>query len=82
MQDQTQGIAVPELPKGGGAIQSLGGGWGGVGTSGAASFSIPLPVSPGRGYAPPLVLNYHSTVSNGVFGIGWSLSLGLSLIHI
>ncbi len=76
MQDQTQGIAVPELPKGGGAIQSLGGGWGGVGTSGAASFSIPLPVSPGRGYAPPLVLNYHSTVSNGVFGIGWSLSLG------
>lgn len=76
MQDQTPAIALPALPKGGGAIQSIGSGWGGAGTSGAATFSIPLPVSPGRGYAPPLTLNYRSTVSNGTFGIGWSLSHG------
>lgn len=76
MQDQASAIATPALPKGGGAIQSIGGGWGGVGTSGAASFDIPLPISPGRGYAPPLTLNYRSTVSNGLFGMGWSLSLG------
>lgn len=76
MQDQTPAIATPALPKGGGAIQSIGSGWGGVGTSGAASFDIPLPVSPGRGYAPPLTLSYRSTVSNGLFGMGWNLSHG------
>lgn len=77
MQDQSAGVALPELPKGGGAIQSIGGGgWGAIGTSGAASLEIPLPVSPGRGYAPPLSLNYRSTVSNGLFGMGWSLSVG------
>ncbi|WP_110970143.1 SpvB/TcaC N-terminal domain-containing protein [Pseudomonas huaxiensis] len=76
MQDQTPAITPPALPKGGGAIQSLGGGWGGAGSSGAGSFEIPLPLSPGRGYAPVLSLNYQSTVSNGVFGMGWSLSVG------
>ncbi|WP_095153669.1 SpvB/TcaC N-terminal domain-containing protein [Pseudomonas sp. Irchel 3E13] len=76
MQDQTPAITPPALPKGGGAIQSLGGSWGGAGGSGAAAFEIPLPLSPGRGYAPTLSLNYRSTVSNGVFGMGWSLSLG------
>ncbi|MFD2641952.1 SpvB/TcaC N-terminal domain-containing protein [Pseudomonas japonica] len=76
MQDQKSAIEVPTLPKGGGAIQSIGSGWGEIGTSGAASFGIPLPVSPGRGYAPPLTLNYRSTVSNGLFGMGWSLSHG------
>lgn len=76
MQDQPSAIAQPSLPKGGGAIQSIGGSWGDIGTSGAASLEIPLPLSPGRGYAPALTLSYHSTVSNGLFGMGWSLGHG------
>lgn len=69
-------VATPSLPKGGGAIQSIGKGWGAVGSSGAASLEIALPISPGRGYAPALTLNYQSTLGNGLFGLGWNLSLG------
>jgi hypothetical protein len=75
-QEQTVGIAAPSLPKGGGAIQSIGKGWGAVGATGAASFEIPLPITAGRGYAPPLTLNYTSSVGNGLFGLGWNLNLG------
>lgn len=69
-------ITPPSLPKGGGAIQSIGKGWGEVGSSGKASFDLPLPISPGRGFAPPLTLSYGSSVGNSLFGIGWALSLG------
>lgn len=41
--DNTLAINAPSLPKGGGAIQSIGKGWGAVGTTGAASFEIPCP---------------------------------------
>ncbi len=67
-------VATPSLPKGGGAIQSIGKGWGAVGTSGAASLEIALPISQGRGYAPALSLSYQSTSGNGVFGFGWNLN--------
>lgn len=76
MQDQTPAITPPSLPKGGGAIQSIGSGWGGIGTSGAASFTIAVPLGTGRGYAPALALHYQSSVSNGPFGIGWQLNPG------
>ncbi|HEY0288121.1 MAG TPA: SpvB/TcaC N-terminal domain-containing protein [Pseudomonas sp.] len=75
-QQQQPGISAPALPKGGGAIQSIGKGWSAVGTTGSASFDISLPISPGRGYAPGLALSYQSTVGNGLFGLGWSLNLG------
>jgi hypothetical protein len=68
-------VAAPSLPKGGGAIQSIGKGWNPVGAHGTASYEITLPISPGRGFAPPLSLNYASSLGNGVFGIGWGLSL-------
>jgi hypothetical protein len=64
------------LPKGGGAIQSIGKGWGAVGVSGSASFGIALPITAGRGYAPALALGYQSTAGNGLFGMGWALNLG------
>ena len=64
-------INAPSLPKGGGAIQSIGKGWGAVGTSGAASLELPLPISPGRGFAPALALGYSSDVGNSPFGMGW-----------
>lgn len=68
-------VSAPSLPKGGGAIQSIGKGVGAVGVHGTATYEIALPISPGRGFAPPLSLNYASSAGNGVFGIGWALSL-------
>ena len=68
-------VIAPSLPKGGGAIQSIGKGWGAIGAHGAASYEIALPISPGRGLAPSLSLSYGSSVGNSVFGIGWGMSL-------
>jgi RHS repeat-associated protein len=53
----------------------------GVGAGGEATYSIPLVVPPGTaGLVPELSLNYNSSGTNGVVGLGWSLS-GLSSIH-
>lgn len=52
-----------------------------VGDDGQASYSIPLSVPLGTaGMQPELSLNYVSTGSNGMVGLGWSLG-GLSSIH-
>ena len=69
-------VNAPALPKGGGAIQSIGKGWGAVGTSGAASLELPLPISgaPNRSLVPNLGLGYSSDVGNSPFGIGWRMS--------
>lgn len=72
-QPQQPSVAAPSLPKGGGAIQSIGKGLGPGGPTGAASYRIDLPISPGRGYAPELALTYQSTVGNGPFGLGWNV---------
>ncbi|SCW81965.1 SpvB/TcaC N-terminal domain-containing protein [Pseudomonas sp. NFACC05-1] len=71
----TMPVNAPSLPKGGGAIQSIGKGWSAIGAHGTASYEIALPISPGRGFAPSLSLGYASSAGNGVFGIGWGLSL-------
>ena len=68
-------LTPPTLPSGGGAIIGLKGDIAAAGPGGAATLSIPLPVSAGRGYAPQLALNYHSRAGNGPFGIGWNLNL-------
>ncbi|EJM58092.1 SpvB/TcaC N-terminal domain-containing protein [Pseudomonas sp. GM48] len=75
-QQGTLEINAPALPKGGGAIQSIGKGWGAVGTSGAASLELPLPISkaPNRDMVPALGLGYSSDVGNSPFGIGWRLT--------
>ncbi|MCP1499759.1 hypothetical protein J2Y86_004466 [Pseudomonas migulae] len=73
-QPTTMQINTPTLPKGGGAIQSIGKGWGGVGTTGAASLELPLPISPGRGDAPAIAMSYSSDVGNSPFGIGWRMT--------
>lgn len=75
-QEQYVGVSAPALPKGGGAIQSIGKGWGAVGAMGAASLEIPLPITAGRGYAPGMAISYHSAVGNGSVGWGWSLGVG------
>lgn len=72
-------VQTPSLPKGGGAIHSVGNSWGAVGMTGAASLQIPLPLSPGRGFTPAIDLNYHSPLGNGPFGTGWTASAGAIL---
>ncbi|EQA1624956.1 SpvB/TcaC N-terminal domain-containing protein, partial [Enterobacter asburiae] len=69
------GFTPPSLPSGGGAITGLKGDMAATGPDGAATLSVPLPVSAGRGYAPGLTLGYHSRAGNGPFGMGWDISL-------
>lgn len=68
-------IETPSLPKGGGAITGMPGGPGNIGPDGAATFSVPLPVSRGRGYFPEPVLSYNSRNGNDIFGLGWTVSM-------
>jgi RHS repeat-associated protein len=71
-------IQIPSvtLPKGGGAIKSIDEKFSVNASNGTASFSIPLPFSPGRnGLTPDLPLNYNSGGGNSLFGIGWNLEI-------
>lgn len=43
--------------------------------TGTSSFSIPLPVSPARGFEPQLSLSYDSGAGNRPFGLGWALAV-------
>ncbi len=62
------------LPKGGGAIKSIDEKFSVNMATGTASWSFPLPFSPGRNeFTPSLFLNYNSCNGNGVFGTGWSV---------
>jgi hypothetical protein len=63
------------LPKGGGAIRGIDEKFSVNAVNGTASFKLPLPVSEARGFSPVLELNYNSGSGNGIFGLGWGLSL-------
>ena len=63
------------LPKGGGAIKSLGETFSPSLVSGSGSYSIPIPITKARGLEPSLALNYSSSVGNSEFGLGFFLSL-------
>lgn len=63
------------LPKGGGAIKGIDEKFSVNAVNGTSSFSIPLPFSNARGATPSLNVNYSSGAGNGVFGLGWNLSL-------
>ena len=64
------------LPKGGGAIRSIGEKFAANPVTGTGSLSVPLATSPGRqGFGPQLSIGYDSGSGNGPFGLGWSLSL-------
>ncbi|MEO1433751.1 MAG: SpvB/TcaC N-terminal domain-containing protein, partial [Cyanobacteria bacterium J06633_8] len=64
------------LPKGGGAIKGMGEKFAANPVTGTGSMSVPIAVTPGRsGFAPQLSVSYDSGAGNGIFGLGWNLSL-------
>lgn len=66
-----------ELPKGGGALRSIGEKFEANPVTGTANISVPVAISPGRnGFQPDLSLSYGSGGGNGIFGIGWGVGLG------
>ena len=74
--EQVPGAPSIELPKGGGAIRSIGEKFAAHPVTGTASLVIPLATSPGRSaFGPQLSLSYDSGSGNGPFGFGWSLNL-------
>ncbi len=74
--DQRFSPPAVSLPKGGGAIRGIGEKFAANPVTGTGSMSVPIAVSPGRsGFGPQLSLSYDSGAGNGLFGLGWSLSL-------
>ncbi|NQZ65027.1 SpvB/TcaC N-terminal domain-containing protein, partial [Crocosphaera sp.] len=63
------------LPKGGGAIQGIGETFQSNEFTGTASLSIPIATSPCRGFEPQLSVDYSSGAGNGIFGLGFGLSI-------
>jgi RHS repeat-associated protein len=51
-----------------------------IGNYGSVSFSYPLSVPASRAFKPSVGLSYSSSGSDGLCGIGWSLSTGLGVI--
>jgi RHS repeat-associated protein len=64
------------LPQGGGALRGIGETFAPDPQTGTAHFTVPIAVPAGRhGLAPQLDLAYSSGHGNGVFGLGWRLSV-------
>ncbi len=64
------------LPKGGGALRGIGEKFTANPVTGTGSLSVPIAMSAGRSdFSPQLSLSYDSGAGNGVFGLGWNLSL-------
>ncbi|MDP8930025.1 MAG: FG-GAP-like repeat-containing protein, partial [Actinomycetota bacterium] len=64
------------LPKGGGALQSIGEKFHANPATGTGSLTVPIAASPGRaGFGPALALSYDSGAGNGPFGLGWDIGL-------
>lgn len=74
---ESNAIQIPsiELPKGGGAIKGIDEKFSVNAVNGTSTINIPLPITSARGLEPALALSYNSGAGNGIFGMGWSLSL-------
>ncbi|WP_372365162.1 SpvB/TcaC N-terminal domain-containing protein [Candidatus Uabimicrobium sp. HlEnr_7] len=73
----SQKIEVPSvsMPKGGGAMESLGDSFSLQQFSGAGSFSIPVPLPSSRALTPSLTVAYSSGGGNGPFGMGFAINI-------
>jgi hypothetical protein len=74
---KSNAIEVPSitLPQGGGALKGIDEKFSVNAVNGTAGFSIPLPFAKARGVTPLINLSYNSGSGNGIFGLGWNLSL-------
>ncbi|MPY26929.1 SpvB/TcaC N-terminal domain-containing protein [Shewanella sp. YLB-07] len=83
MSQTTTNLAInpPELPQRGGTINTAQTTPGHAGPTGDLQFSIPVPVSEGRGLAPSLALSYQTAQGNSPFGVGWQLPLLSIRVH-
>lgn len=70
-------VSLPDvsLPKGGGAIKGMGELFKFNAFTGTGSFSVPVYTSPCRDFEPKISLDYNSAEGNGVFGMGFSISI-------
>ncbi|WP_434561533.1 SpvB/TcaC N-terminal domain-containing protein [Pseudomonas sp. Z4-20] len=75
MAEQTPLQIITPTIAGGASIATIGNSLGPVGTRGAASLTLPLPVSSARLLTPSLALQYNSQSGNGLFGIGMHLPI-------
>ena len=73
--DYTASAPAVSLPKGGGAIQGIGEKFSVNPVTGTGALSVPIAVSPGRGFAPELAVSYDSGAGNGPFGMGWAMGV-------
>src|SRR5262249_24947509 len=68
--------AAINLPQGGGAIKGIGETFQPNLFSGSGNLTVPIAASPGRdGFGPGLSLQYSGASGNGLFGLGWELSV-------
>src|SRR5215211_4402179 len=67
---------IISLPSGGGALQGIGETFSPDLYTGTGNFTVPIALPPGRGgFQPELSLVYSTGNGNGLFGLGWSLSI-------
>src|SRR6266480_1905080 len=67
---------IISLPKGGGALHGIGEKFSPDLFTGTGNFTIPIALPPGRnGFQPQLSLGYSTGNGNGLFGLGWNLSV-------
>jgi hypothetical protein len=75
MKNQPVAVAQISLPKGGGAIQGIGETFQADEFTGTAGLTIPIPTSPCRNSEPDVSVDYDSGSGNGVFGLGFALTI-------
>jgi RHS repeat-associated protein len=67
---------IISLPKGGGALKGIGEKFSPDLYTGTGNFTVPIALPPGRnGFQPQPNLVYSTGNGNGLFGLGWSLSI-------
>ncbi|ASC73436.1 Mono(ADP-ribosyl)transferase SpvB [Halomicronema hongdechloris C2206] len=67
---------IISLPQGGGALHGIGETFSPDLHTGTGNFTVPIALPPGRnGFQPELSLVYSTGNGNGVFGLGWGLSI-------